>query len=160
MRVIRRQIFDSLDDRQLIWTCIEPTIDEIRGRDYATKAEAYIQLNPGQQALLMFQVLYGHTTHGAAEFYNHLAYLLPNQGVWSALKNGIQYFEDNELLRLLGEMEKVYHQIEKGTAIGTPDLQTMINNLDKAIGEQIPKTLKAVGDYIKEHPSDFVIIED
>lgn len=160
MILMKRLAFDSLADTDLIWACIEPAIDKIRGQDYATKSEVYLELNPSQQALLMFQVLYGHTTHGAAEFYDHLAYLLPHKGVWSALKGGIEFFSDNTLLHLLVEMENVYDRLQKGSTLDAPGLEDAIKILDKSLGEQIPKTVQAVGNYIRENPSDFVIIED
>lgn len=65
---IERKSFFSMDDRSLIWVCAEPTIRQIRGKDLAIKSEAYGTLNKGQQALLMFQILAGHSTYGVAEF--------------------------------------------------------------------------------------------
>jgi hypothetical protein len=47
---IERQCFRSMDDKSLIWACVEPTIREIRGRDMSIKSEAHGRLNRGQQA--------------------------------------------------------------------------------------------------------------
>lgn len=160
MQTIKRQAFDTLDDKQLIWACIEPTINEIRGRDYAAKAKEYTKLNPGQRALLAVQVIYGHTTSGAMEFYNHLAYLLPHPGVWSMLKSGAQYFGDDSLLHLLSEMEAFYRQIEKGIRTDAPELEAIINQLDKSLNKQMPLTIQTAAAYIRSHPAEYVLLED
>ena len=56
----KRQVFDSLDHAALAWMCIEPTHLQIRGKTPTMKSQVIAQLTPGQQALLMFHVLYGH----------------------------------------------------------------------------------------------------
>ena len=71
---IKLKDFETLNASALIWTCIEPTIHKIRGKNFVVKSEAYSQLNAGQRALLMFQILYGPTSTGVGEFYAHKSY--------------------------------------------------------------------------------------
>lgn len=160
MQSITSQAFNALNDKEVVWACIGPYIDDIRGRDFETKKAAYLQLTPGLQALLAFQILYGHTSHGVQEFYDHLAYLLPHTGVWSILRSGIEYFGDHALSHLLAEMEDLYRQMEKGTHIDAPELEIVINKLNRSLHEQIPISLKTLGDHIRQHPADFVVIKD
>lgn len=160
MRVIKRNEYESLDDISLIWTCMEPIIQQIRGQNFTVKAEAYTHLNASQQALLAFQILYGHTIHGVREFYDHLAYLLVHMEVWSVLKNGMQFFGDEVICNILVEMEKLYNGLKKLGYIEGSDLQRTLNQLDESLQEQIPASIKLMGEYIRNHPGEFLVIED
>lgn len=174
LAAINQQVFDSLDDAALIWTCIEPTIQKIRGRNSAVKGDAYTELSEGQRALLMFQVMYGHTSTGIVEFYSLVPYLPSGRGIWIELKKGMQYFSDNSMLRLLGEMEGDYCALEeKILASGTERLDVCINNPDKdshlmssikqhnlMFRETIPNTIKLISSYIRNNPSEFVQLEN
>jgi len=105
---MKRQMIDSLDDHALPWACIEPVIQQIRGKNFMMKSQVYIQLTTGQRALLMFQVLYGHTHNGIAEFYDHTSYFLAEPGIWDQFKDGMKYFGENTMLQLIEEMEEMY----------------------------------------------------
>lgn len=171
---MKRQVFDKLDDISLIWACIEPTIQQIRGKNFAVKSEVSTHLTTGQRALLMFQMLYGHTIKGVAEFYSHVSYLLSKKGVWSELKNGIEYFSDYSMMRLLGEMEEVYHVLEENYLKEGADcfniyisdidknseLQTLIDRHDAMLLEILPTTINLIGTYIRSRPGEFVQFED
>ncbi len=61
---MKRQEFNMLDDEKLIWICVEPIIRKVRGKDPGVKSQVIMQLNNGQRALFLFQVLYGHTNNG------------------------------------------------------------------------------------------------
>ena len=159
--IIKRQIFDSLDDIQLVWTCIEPTIQQIRGKNFVVKSEVYAHLTTGQRALLMFQMLYGHTSRGIEEFYSHQSYLLSNKGVWEQLKKGMQYFGDSGMLQLLEEMDIVYQCVkteklesEHNKLIGT------IRQINKTLFDILPTTINLIGNYIRNNPNEFVQFED
>lgn len=65
---MKRTQFNSLDHITLAWKCIEPTIQQIRGKNLNVKSQVYAQLTQGQKALLMFWILYGHTRNGVARF--------------------------------------------------------------------------------------------
>ena len=169
---IKRRVFDSIDDALLIWTCIEPTIQQIRGKSFIVKSEASTHLTTGQRALLMFQMLYGHTGNGVVEFYSHLSYLLSQKGVWTELKNGIQYFRDYAMLHLLDEIEEVYNILKENNSKENSDwldvinidkdsnLQLTISRLDKYLYEILPTSIKLIGTYIRNYPDEFVQVED
>lgn len=170
--IMKRRLFYSLDDASLIWTCIEPTIQQIQGKNFAVKSEVSTHLTAGQRALLMFQMLYGHTHNGVAEFYYHVSYLLSKKGVWSEMKNGMQYFRDYSMMQLLGEMEEVYHALEENNLKGSLELldvnnlikdsklQEVISRHDKMLFEILPQTQKLVSAYIRNNPCEFVQFED
>lgn len=110
---MKQQVFGSLDDDSLIWACIEPTIQKIRGKDFSVKGNVYTELSVGQRALLMFQIIYGHTSNGITEFYCLVPYLPSGRGIWQELKKGMQYFGSYSMLKLLGEMERDYYALEE-----------------------------------------------
>jgi hypothetical protein len=168
--VIERKKFESLNDIALIWTCVEPAIQPIRGKNFAVKSDVYLHLTPGQRALLMFQVLHGHTSNGVGEFYSHLSYLLSNEAVWSQLKEGMSYFGDLKMAQLLEEMKIVYQKLkteefqenaEQHTVILDAQDQNMelisaMERLNKALGELLPATTGLVGAYVRNHAQEFV----
>jgi hypothetical protein len=171
---MKRQVFDSLEPVALAWACIEPTIQQIYGKDFHVKSQVYAQLTTGQRALLMFHVLYGHTPNGVAEFYSLIPYLPGQSAIWAELKAGMSYFGEDAMLRLLEEMEEVYSILEarkqqEGTEwrdVGAKDLEddpellVSIDRLDANYHQIAPATLKRIGAYIHNNPSEFVQIED
>ena len=105
---IERDVFHALDDVALIWTCIEPIIREIRGKNLSVKTEASAGLTEGQRALLMFQIVYGHAGGGSAMLFGSLSYLLSHQGMWDRLRDGMRYLGASDMLRVLDELEAAY----------------------------------------------------
>ncbi|SDM85477.1 DMP19 family protein [Acetanaerobacterium elongatum] len=171
---IKQGDFESLNDVSLIWACIEPTITQIRGKSYIVKSEAYATLNPGQRALLMFQVLYGHTSNGIEEFYFHLSYLLSNKDVWSQLKKGMQYFEDFDMLQILEDMDVIFQSMkteefknnteQRNTLITDIDrnaeLFASMNLLNKSFSVTLLSTIQRVAAYIRNNANEFVQLID
>lgn len=158
---MKREEFTGQDDASLIWACIEPTIRQIRGKSLAVKAEASARLNDAQQALLMFQVLYGHTSSGADEFFAGQSYMLAKEGVWKQFKGSAEFFRDEPLLRLLCEMEVYYFR--GNNAPVSPDNEDRpagIVRLDAALSEVLPVSVRRVGAYILENPGMFVQFSD
>lgn len=168
---VNQQAFDTLDDASIIWTCIEPTIQKIRGKNIAIKTDSYADLSAGQRALLMFQIMYGHTSTGVMEFYNLVPYLPSKSGIWQELKKGMQYFGDRSMLQLLSEMEKDYHaikekslaqEIEMGTCINLDSDSELLSSIrlhDIKYRETIPQTIKLIGTFIRNNPTEFVQFE-
>ena len=171
---VEQKDFEALDDISLIWTCIGPTIQQIRGKSFAVKSEVYAPLNPGQRALLMFQILYGHTSNGVEEFYSHLAYLLSNRGVWSQLKKGMQYFGDHGMVQILEKMDTVFQSLETEEfeeareqhnvlITGTDknaELYAAISLLNKSFSAALPLSVKLVAAYIRDNTDEFVQFVD
>jgi hypothetical protein len=170
--IINRQVYNSLDDISLIWTCIEPTIKQIRGKNFMIKREFSSHLSSGQRSLLFFQILFGHTVNGVIEFYNHLSYLLSEKGVWSELKKGMEYFGEYSMVNLISEIEDTYHTIEENyckegsewldiTNINKDsELKIKIDTLNKCLSELLPAVIKSISLYIRNNPDEFVRFED
>lgn len=145
--MIDRQVFDSLEENALIWACIHPLIHEIRGKDPIIKTEVYSSLTKGQRALLMFQILYGHTSDSAAEFFG-MADILSIKGIWGDLQNSMQYFGDDAMRSLLQEMEEAYKSGKTG--------RSTINSIDRKLQERMPESIKLICSYIRSNPGEFV----
>lgn len=145
--MIDRRVFDSLEENALIWACIHPLIHEIRGKDPIIKTEAYSSLTKGQRALLMFQILYGHTSGGAAEFFGR-ADMLAIKGIWAEMQKSMRYFGDEAMLSLLMEMEEVYKSGKPG--------RSAVSVIDKKLKERLPESIKLICSYIRSNPGEFV----
>lgn len=168
---INKEVFNSLDNISLIWTCIEPTIKQIRGKNFMVKREFSSHLSNGQRSLLMFQIVYGHTVNGVIEFFNHLSYILSEKGIWSELKKGMEYFGEYSMANLIVEIEDTYHRIEKNyckegsgcldiTNINKdPELKIRIDTLNKCLSGLLPEVIKSIGSYIRNNPNEFVQFE-
>ncbi len=167
---VKRKDFEALNDVSLIWTCIEPAIQQVRGKNFAVKSEVHAHLTAGQRALLMVQMLYGHTSKGVEEFYSHLSYLLSNKGVWSQLKKGIQYFGDYDMVQILEKMDMVFQRLnteefkdseEQHTILITDidknaELSASMSFLNKSLSDTLPLTIKLVATYIRNNADEFV----
>ena len=154
---INRGDFKSLDDASLIWTCIEPAMLQARGKNFAVKSEVYSHLTAGQQALFMFQMLYGHSSKGIEEFFSHLSYLLSNKGVWSQLKKGIQYFGDYDMVQILEKMEMAFGSSQQ---YNNAEMSLSMSDLNKLFIETLPLTVKRVATYIRNNEGDFALVVD
>jgi len=84
---IKRLDFNSLNDKVLGWTCIEPTIQKIQGKNISIKSQVYAQLTSGQKSLLLFWILYGHTRNGIIQFFDEVDYFLVNIDIWIEFKD-------------------------------------------------------------------------
>lgn len=173
---MKRPVFDTLDDVALGWACIEPTIQQIRGKELNVKSQVYAQLTAGQRGLLMFWVLYGHARNGVAQFYSEVEYLLAHADLWSELKLGLSYFGDDAMLRLIEKMEGVYSVLVAKNRLGGAELRSAcaqnlhgdselpatvaVDRLDVMYNETAPATLKRISAYIRKNPGEFVQIED
>ncbi len=174
MITVKRKDFEALNDVSLIWTCIGPTIQQIRGKDFVVKSEAYAPLNPGQRALLMFQVLYGHTSNGVEEFYSHLSYLLINKAVWPQLKKGMKYFGDYDMVQILEKMDIAYqslkvdeynentepHSVYITGTYKKAELSESLSNINKSLSDTLPLSIKLVASYIRDNVNEFVQLTD
>lgn len=146
---ITRDDLYSMDDRSLIWACIEPAMRQARARDTDTKTQVFSALNSGQRALFMFQVMYGHTQNGIAQFYDHIGYLIERLDFWTALKAGMKYFGDDTMLALVERMEQVF-------SVSELDLLSLEEEYRKAL----PETIRLIGAFIRSHADEFVRIAE
>jgi len=169
LATMKRNDFGALDGIPLIWACIEPTIQKIRGKNSTIKSDVYSQLTDGQQALLMFQILYGHTLHGVEEFFFYQSYMLSNKGTWSQMVNGMNYFGASDMVRFLDELcatyEKFHGDIEQqkvqfGNVEKDTPLFASLNRLDVLLHESLPATINLVSSYIQSNATQFVNFDD
>ncbi|KLU63353.1 hypothetical protein CEB3_c02770 [Peptococcaceae bacterium CEB3] len=171
---MNRSVLDTLDNSALAWSCIEPTIQIIRGKNFNIKSEVYDQLTAGQRALLMFWVFYGHTQTGVAQFYGDVSYLLAQADIWSELKKSMRYFRDDAMLGVLQKMEDVYrillaknqlefencHRFSADDIKCDSELSTTISRLDEVLPKIEPNTINRMADYIRNNLGEFLQIEE
>jgi hypothetical protein len=69
---MKRKDLELFGDVDLLMTCIEPTILQLRGRDFSVKSQIISQLYSGQQALCMFRILYP-AKNSAVDYYSWIS---------------------------------------------------------------------------------------
>ncbi|WP_025852102.1 hypothetical protein [Paenibacillus ehimensis] len=165
---MKREVFETLEDRALLEACIEPTIRQIRGKGLRLKREVYAGLTPGQQALLMFQVLYGHA-HSEPEYYWFVSHYI-SLGVWSEVKAGMRYFGDEAMLRIYEETEAAVEaknrQPDGGwrhfavmDLDGDAELAASVARLFARYHQAAPETIRRIGERIRSIPGEFAALE-
>src|SRR5260221_3763464 len=145
-----RNEFESFEPRALIWACIEPTIGQVKAKSFEVKAQVSAQLSARQQALLMFQIMYGHTQFqqgleaiGIAELFGVIPYLPGQSRIWSSLKSSMRYFGDDAMLKLLEQMESHYFEADAEWHVADIDrkFQKPISQLDALFHDVMPAAL-------------------
>jgi hypothetical protein len=168
---MKKQVFESIDVTELGAACFDPFVPFIRGKDIKVKEELYQKLTTGQKALFMFKAYYNHANKSLAEFYWWSAYYYAQPKSWSAIKEGLKYFEAAEFYSLFGKIENVlerrkfprnleefavtYDDIHKNS-----ELFADIEPLHHLFIEISPITLKIIGDKIRSNPREFIRFED
>lgn len=148
-------------------SCMEPVFMLIRGKSPELKAEVIRQLGPGQRALCMFRVFYDHAHKSAAEYYAWLSYILDMPGYWDEIQEGVLFFGDSAMIRLLEETRNTLEL--RNNRLGRGWSEAAFNDLeqDLELGEQIAayyedfrhvskESLAAIAGYIRDHPEEFV----
>ncbi|WP_433922992.1 hypothetical protein [Paenibacillus taichungensis] len=97
---------EDLGSEQLSWLCVQPMLISVRGKDVAAKVEVYRRLHEGQQAIFLFYSYHNHTK-SLAEFYWFSAYNIIDMKSWNGIKNGMRYFNQNEMVTLLDDIERL-----------------------------------------------------
>jgi hypothetical protein len=73
---LQRKVYEELDDAALGWACIEPAMQQLKrerseqlnnGEGVGVQSQVYMELTAGQQALLMFWVVYNHLKKEATD---------------------------------------------------------------------------------------------
>ncbi|WP_240418738.1 hypothetical protein [Paenibacillus periandrae] len=170
LAAVKKQDFDSLDDERLGWVCMEPTFLQIRGKDMSVKTQVIAQLTKGQQALCMFRVLYDHAKNSVIEYYAWISYLLDKPGYWSSVNEGLRFFGDTSMIRLLEETQEVLearnHKLGVQWSEATfkdldhdNELLNAVSLLFERFHEIALDSLKQIRTYIRSNPQHFVEIE-
>lgn len=143
-----------LEEDALIWACIGPVMEPLRGKEPAIKARVYEQLNPGRRALFMVQVLKGHAGHGVVALLNQLDYLL-GPATWRELKSGYAYFGAHGMVQLLEDLERLHARLQ-GTDTQAEERAEAVRAADQALKLLLPEAVRLVADYIRSHPDEFM----
>jgi len=170
--MMKRKVFDSLDNAALESACVEPTLQRLHaGISPAVKSQVLAQLTAGQKAQFMFRVLYAHLGNSVVDFYCWVSYLLAEARTWSGVKGGLRYFGDDAMLRLLEETESFLEVRNRQGDAGWRDafpqdldddaeLLASVSRLNATFHEIAPATLKLIGAYIRNNPGEFVQFDD
>ncbi|WP_440117793.1 hypothetical protein [Paenibacillus sp. QZ-Y1] len=118
---------EDLSSEQLSWLCVQPLLISVRGKDVAAKVEVYRQLHEGQQAIFLFYSYHNHTK-SLAEFYWFSAYNIIEMKSWNGIKNGMRYFNQNEMVTLLDDIERLITDTSK---VGDTWREVLPTDLDK-----------------------------
>ncbi|MNN45735.1 hypothetical protein D3C81_1600820 [compost metagenome] len=159
--------FQTLSDERLGWLCMEPAFMLIRGKSPEVKAEVIAQLSRGQKALCMFRVFYDHSYKSAAEYYAWLSYILDMPGYWSGVQEGLLFFEDTAMIRLLEETRNTLELRNCRLGLRWSDAAFKDLEQDRELAGQIDgfyeryqiqsaESLANIAAYIRAHPEEFV----
>ncbi|WP_438445298.1 hypothetical protein [Gorillibacterium sp. sgz5001074] len=161
-----RTAYKALEDRALVWACIEPTISRIRGKGTDVKNNVFQELTPGQQGLFLFQIFYGHARSPAELFWFACDYLA-NGKLWARMKENLSVFGCGTLVNLYVDMERsflphVLKSAAEGREITVSDLDRsqelmrdagrLFNLYRDAAGEAIA----SIAAYIRSKPEEFI----
>ncbi len=153
---MERNTFAALEDDAIGHACFEPMVpvyqSGMRGLNGKAAAEYrtgfYKMLSPGQRALFMFFTYYDHAIRTADEFQRISSHYLSSQ-IFGAVKKGISYFHDDDMLELLSHIEQAVSENDKGR----------ISDLYHRLKTISPKTLAAIGAHIRENPAEFINLD-
>ncbi|AIQ63679.1 hypothetical protein PSTEL_11895 [Paenibacillus stellifer] len=168
---ISRADFDAVRDYDLGRACVEPVFRQIRGKSMAVKAEALAQLNEGQRAVCMFEILYRHAVNSPEEYYGWISHLLGQPNMWQEVLQGLEFFADTTLIPVL-ERSEIYLR-ERNLRLGRSWEDNKLtelardNELRNAVGEQhrefqaaALQLLETIAAYIRRKPDEFVRFVD
>ncbi|WP_336780870.1 hypothetical protein [Paenibacillus illinoisensis] len=159
----------DLGSLQLSWLCVQPMLISVRGKDVAAKTEMYRQLNEGQQALFLFYSYHNHTK-SLAEFYWFSAYNIIEMKSWSGIRNGMRYFNQNEMVALLDNIERVivgknrvgdqWREVTPTDLEQDPKLYPLIEELFILYRAQAQEVIVSINKEILQHQEMYFEIED
>lgn len=149
--VISRELFESLEDEALLRAVFDPSLMQIRGRDYAFKRSVLNSLTAGQRSLFMFISLFYHNTLGWEKFMNAFSLYFPEGYLWD-IKEGLAYLNERELSDIIERCERLFYssqdETEKAREYGI---------LGELYDELKEKSLRRVVDFIRTHCDEFVV---
>lgn len=121
---MKQEMWETLEDRALVWACIEPTMMRVRGKSLDVKADVYQGLTQGQQTLMLFQIFYGHT-RSVGEFYWFACDYLSMPNLWERMKEGLRHCGCWELLNVYGEIEGLLAPKVKAAAANNREITVL-----------------------------------
>ncbi|NUU62124.1 hypothetical protein [Paenibacillus agri] len=168
---VKQHDFDALDDERLGWICMEPTFQQIRGKEMSVKTQVISQLTKGQQALCMFSVLYDHAKNSVSEYYAWISILLDTPGYWSSVTEGLHFFSDTSMISLLDETKEVLEARNRRLGVQWSDATFKDLDQDHELLDTVTLlferfltlsqgSLQQISAYIRLNPQEFVIIKN
>ncbi|SOC15703.1 hypothetical protein SAMN05880501_108130 [Ureibacillus xyleni] len=168
---MKRHDIESLDDHGIFDACFTPLIMEYKKKmakenSAMVKERFYAELTTGQKALFTFHMYYDHAIESQTEFYWWSAYFMAQPKIWSAIKLGLQYFEDDSMYLLIQETEKVLQKHHcpntlEAFAVKREDLDQdfelseSINSLYFQFSELSDATITKISHYIRGNQEAF-----
>ncbi|MBO1515478.1 hypothetical protein [Metabacillus bambusae] len=175
---MKRKDFDLLTSADLSKGCFEPLINIYKSRitekttfsNSQIQEHFYEQLTEGQRALFMFYAYYIHVSKSINEFYWWSAYFMAQPKSWSALKVGINYFQDESMLLLLEkvelELKRHNHPVTiEGFTVRREELElnkelyASIKSLHDMFYKTSSLTISNINKYIENNHLEFVEID-
>ncbi|QHT60831.1 hypothetical protein GXP70_13315 [Paenibacillus lycopersici] len=159
----------DLEREDLAWRCIEPALLAVKAKSAEVKANIYERLNAGQKALYLFYAFHNHAGT-RAEFYWFTYYYLYVLPAWPGLKEGLAFFGDQPLLRLLEEAELLVEEHTRGADGARREASPSDLDADASLGEAADRlfsrygalageTIGRMNAYIRAHPAEFLRLE-
>ncbi|AKG34464.1 hypothetical protein [Paenibacillus durus] len=171
LAVMSKREFESLEDERLGRACMEPTFSQIRAKDMAVKARVISGLSEGQRALCMFRVFYDHAKNSEMEYYGWISQLLQNPDMWFGVTNGLSFFGDMEMSRLLEETKEVLETRNRRLGLEWKDAVITDLDHDKELNAEVERlyrrfqlvskeSLKTIAAHIRANADEFVRFEE
>ncbi|TVX92985.1 hypothetical protein [Paenibacillus agilis] len=159
----------DLNDNQLVQACFQPLIEAFKELRVANGDEAafYEELTSGQQALFMFRVYFDHAIVSREELYWWSAYFYAQPRKWTALKQGIEYFDAKDTLRILTNIEsllttKAYPRHLDSFTMTMKDLEqdsslmTAFDDFYAEFQQSVASAIRHAAQHIRSNQNEFV----
>jgi hypothetical protein len=168
---MKRTVFEVMEDRALVWACIEPTVSRIRGKDENVKSGVYMELTAGQQRLMLFQIFYGHA-RSAAEFYWFACDYLSDSALWEKMKAALTCYRCGSMVEVFGELENALAlRMEQRRQPGGKEVTVMDLEHDRELLTEMTRlyelyrtaageALGLIAFHIRSCPEEYLLLED
>ncbi|MED4534299.1 hypothetical protein ABET51_10510 [Metabacillus fastidiosus] len=173
---MERKKFDLFSDADLGAACFEPLIltykREMSKENHAAVSEQfYSRLSSGQKALFTFYIYYNHACKSLVELYWWSTYFRAQPKTWSAIKGGLEYFEDEALLNILEEIDLVLERhhyptdlkefnVKREELDDNKDLLHCMELLNARFNKTVPFSIRKISEYIRSNRAEFVHFVD
>jgi len=159
---------NSLNDVDLCWACIEPTIlayKQTKGKDFTETH--YRNLTKGQQALFMYIVYFNHALNSKEEYYWWTAHLLMYRNAWTETKKALHFFNDQAMIdhieRFISHLQLC--EIDGGNPSLSllkyqKDLQSIVVTSFTTFEKLSEHTTSNISQYIRDHLTEFIQLKN
>jgi len=158
----------SLNDADLCWICIEPSIlayKQSKGIKFTDTC--YRKLTKGQQALFMYTVYFKHASSSKEEYYWWTAHLLMHRNAWPELKKSLLFYNAQAMI---DHIEKLIAHLQLWEIDGENpslsllknhhDLQSVVISSFTTFQKLSHQTTTSISHYIRQHISEFIQLKN